>query len=252
MGYRPYVSCELSKLQGRMPHDARQSRVAIPRLAKIIPDMGVQGLQALVNAGTVQELQPGTQIFEQGSPHTRTSIIVEGLVRVYYVSPDGKESTLSYWSEGDIVGGPDLFGKSTHIWSGKALKRTLLLSLSGSCAHELARSHPEILWWCHTKLAEKLRWVSILYQLLGNENVRKRLARLLLLLCDSHGTPCGRGTLIRHWVKQADIATLVGSSRQWTNRALQDFRRMGLIDIKDRHIIVSNIKGLRDILEETY
>ncbi|CFX17968.1 protein of unknown function [Candidatus Filomicrobium marinum] len=220
-----------------------------PQDIAVLPDLSVEAREALFRAGELRILPAGSQLFEQESTHTHTSLILDGLVRVYYVSPSGKESTLSYWSAGDLVGGPDLFERAGHVWSGKTLSRTRLLSISGERAGSVARAHPEVLWWFHRSLTAKLRWVSILYQLLGTENVRERLARLLLLLCESYGEQCGQGTLIRYWVNQGDIATLIGSSRQWTNRGLQDFRRVGLIDIQDRHIIVIDIEGLQDLIE---
>ena len=69
-------------------------------------------------------LSPGQPLFEQGSLHTASYIVEEGLVRTYYMASSGREITLAYWSEGDLVGGPNFFGGGFHIWSGKAVRAT--------------------------------------------------------------------------------------------------------------------------------
>lgn len=203
--------------------------------------------EAFLKVAKHQVFPAGKILFEQEDRHRASYLILSGLVRIYYIGPSGREATLAYWEDGDLVGGPDLFGQLDHVWSGATRKETEVLSITGSELKILAQSHPSILWWVTSTLARKLRWLSLLFQLHGTERVPQRLSRLLLMLADTYGIAVGEGVLIRHWVNQGDLANLLGASRQWTNRALRQFEKQGLVSFRDRQIVIIDEASLRHV-----
>lgn len=58
----------------------------------------------------------GEGIFHQGAAHTGVWVIEDGRVRTFYTGPSGREITLAYWSPGQYVGGPEVFGRGRHVW----------------------------------------------------------------------------------------------------------------------------------------
>jgi CRP/FNR family transcriptional regulator, cyclic AMP receptor protein len=77
--------------------------------------------QALVlSYGQRRVVYRGKMLFVQGSPHEGIYFVETGRIRVFYTAPSGREITLAYWNPGNFVGGPDVFGPSTHLWSGAA------------------------------------------------------------------------------------------------------------------------------------
>src|SRR5262245_19455622 len=78
-----------------------------------------------------RKLTGGEHLFLQGDGHRGTYVIEKGLVRTYYTSPAGREVTLAYWLPGNLVGTPDLFGDSTHMWSGVAEADTEAIFIAG-------------------------------------------------------------------------------------------------------------------------
>ncbi|MCG8558558.1 MAG: Crp/Fnr family transcriptional regulator [Hyphomicrobiales bacterium] len=194
--------------------------------------------------------QPGQSLFEQGARHTHSYIIEEGLVRTYYTASSGREITMAYWSEGDLVGGPNFFGDGYHTWSGTVQRTTRVLAIRGRDLKQLAHHHPEIAFWMTNTLMFKLRWVSILFQLHGTESVRERLCKLILMLADIYGVGDRGRVLIKHRINQSDLATLVGASRQWTNKILSELQTLGLLGLEDRHIIICDLAGLQALIDD--
>lgn len=228
----------------RIAHCTVRSRKAdLDALAHLAP----AARDAFLERATSQVLPAGQLLFEQEAKHRASYLILTGLVRIYYVAPSGREVTLAYWEDGDFVGGPDLFGAVDHVWSGIARKQTRVLSVRGPDLKALAQRHPAILWWVTGALTRKLQWLSILFQLHGTEHVPQRLAKLLLLLADNYGIATEEGTLIRYWENQGDLATLLGASRQWTNRTLHEFERSRLLAFHNRHIVITNEPALRHL-----
>ncbi|MFB3078120.1 MAG: Crp/Fnr family transcriptional regulator, partial [Lysobacterales bacterium] len=164
--------------------------------------------------------EPGQSVFLQGSKHEYSYIIESGLIRTYYASESGREITLGHWSDGDLVGGPSVFGSGYHVWSGTATRRSRVLAISGSALREFASCNAQLYPWIVDVLSFKLHWLSILFQIHGTEQVQQRLVKLLLMLGDIYGEDGPDGTVIKHSITQSDLATLVGASRQWTNKVL--------------------------------
>lgn len=190
------------------------------------------------------KIHSGQTLFQQGSPHIRSYIVQDGLVRTYYTAATGREITLAYWSDGDLIGGPNFLGGGDHIWSATVVHQGEILSIEDSSLRHLAETDPEILRWIADTLSFKLVWLSILFQIHGTKSVRQRLAKLLVMLSDIYGEADDTGISIKHKISQTDLATLAGSSRQWTNRTLGEFKEDGLLDITNRRIRILDIERL--------
>lgn len=210
-------------------------------------DLPHQSAQDLLARCRPISVQAGQTLFHQGMPHVSSYLVQNGLVRTYYTAPTGREITLAYWSDGDLIGGPNFLGGGYHIWSATVVHMGSLLSIQDNALHELAETDPAILRWIADTLSFKLVWLSILFQIHGTQSVRQRLAKLLMMLCDIYGEPDDTGIVIRHKITQTDLATLAGSSRQWTNRTLGELKDEGLLDICNRKIRVLDPGRLNEI-----
>lgn len=195
-------------------------------------------------------VQAGQTIFRQGAVHRSSHIVQEGLVRTYYTAATGREITLAYWSEGDLIGGPNFLGGGHHIWNATVVGAGRMLSISDVDLRQLAESDPEILRWLTDILSFKLRWLSILFQIHGTESVRQRLAKLLMMLCEIYGEPDATGIVIKHRISQSNLATLAGASRQWTNRTLGELKDEGMLEISNRRIRILDLERLGAISSE--
>ena len=62
--------------------------------------------------------------FRQGAPHDGIHLIESGLIKSFYVSEDGRELTLGFWTAGHYVGAPQMFGGGQHAWTSQAAAPT--------------------------------------------------------------------------------------------------------------------------------
>jgi CRP/FNR family transcriptional regulator, cyclic AMP receptor protein len=205
----------------------------------------------MLNKSTALTFPRGSHLFVQGSRHAGTFFIRSGLVRTYYVSPDGKELTLAYWSVGDLLGAPDIFGNGmTHVWSGQAVEDTSVLVIDGADFAEIAIERPKLPSLARlviNTLIFKLKWMSILLQLQGTASVSVRLAHLLLKLSAMFGREQQGGTVIEHRFTQDDLANMIGATRQWVSVALRRLRRQGIVRFNRRQLIIQDHQALRRI-----
>lgn len=185
-----------------------------------------------------RHVRHNSTIFFQGQKHT-TFLIKDGLVRTFYVSPSGKEFTLAYWSEGDLIGGPYFFDdQRKNIWSAQAVGDCIVLAIEGAKLQRLVMRMPALASFVIDSLSFKLHWVSLLLQTLGTEFVYCRLAILLIRLSELYGEPCKEGIAIRHNFTQGDFAAMVGATRQWVSTALGRMQRDGIVRLHKRHLYI--------------
>jgi CRP-like cAMP-binding protein len=178
------------------------------------------------------------------------SFVVEsGLVRTYYTSSTGKEVTMSYWSEGDLIGGPNyLTADTAHVWSAQAVEDTVLWVLAAEDLESLVHTRPLIARFIIDSMTVKLFWVSSLLQAFGTQSVFLRLAHLMLKLAEVYGVPTRTGIAIRHHFTQEDLANMVGATRQWVSTTLRHFQRDNIVICRKRYLEIQNIDLLRRLV----
>lgn len=201
---------------------------------------------ALLAACTRKRIAKGGSVFTQGTLHTTTFIIARGLVRTYYISPTGREATLAYWSDGDLIGGPNMLTADTmHVWSARAVEDVEVWCIAAPDLERLVHARPAIARFVIDSLTLKLFWLSALVQAFGTQSVFLRLAHLLLKLADLYGTPTRNGVAIRHYFTQEDLANMVGATRQWVSITLRHFQRDGIVRCRKRQLEILKVEVLR-------
>lgn len=216
-----------------------------PRDVNILAALSDDECAALCAAATVRAHAPGAMVFRQGDPHDGIFIILSGQVRSFYAGPSGREITLAYWSPGNFVGGPEMFGQSPHVWSGQAVRHTQVLHVRGAELRRLMERVPRLAVALVEALVSKGKAYSALIHMLGTRSAAERLAQLLLLMADLDGRRTPEGIVIGRTLTQEDLAKMVGSTRQWVTTSLDRFREQGFIAIMPNKIVIADEDALR-------
>lgn len=199
----------------------------------------------VIDRGCRRRYRAGDHLFRQGEPHEGIYVIESGRVRSYYASPSGKEITLAYWTPGDFVGGPQIFGGGCHMWSSVAVSDSNALRIAGDDLRDLIREIPDLAVAVIDGLVHKSKCYSALLQLIGTRQMRARLAHLLLTLAERHGIVDQHdGLLIGSRFTHDELASMIGATRQWVSATMDQFESAGLITRKGDHIVVADRHGL--------
>ena len=216
-----------------------------PNYREFLDALSESSREAFAAACTERSLPANRLLFAQGEPHTDTFLVMDGLVRTYYLSPLGKEITLAFWPCGGLIGGPDFFGPTPHIWSARTVKPTTVWSLPGESLRALTRDDTGIAGAVMEVLGFKTHWISVLLQTFTTECVTDRLAHHLVRLGEMHGVEQENGLAIEHAFTQQDLASMVGATRQWVSMTLNQLQRAGLISLEGRTVIINDLEALR-------
>lgn len=208
------------------------------RPPSLLEHLSVADRTIVLSKATQRTLAPGELLFHQGDPHEGIVIVESGRVRSFYIAPSGREITLAYWLPGNFIGGPQLFGGGVHMWSAKAAHRTSITMFEGPVLRELARQLSDFAMGLIDALVFKATCYAALAQMLGTRSVAERLRQLLLYLADLHGIAEPDGTLIAAAFSHADLAHLVGATKQWVTVNLTKLQKAGVLSYKRRFIVI--------------
>jgi CRP/FNR family transcriptional regulator, cyclic AMP receptor protein len=200
----------------------------------------------VLKQGRRKVLNRGQTLFSQGAKHDGIFLIESGRIRVFYTSPQAREITLAYWHAGNFVGGPEVFGTGVHQWSGVASSNCAVVHLPGKELRTLAAEIPNLAIGLIEGLSFKGKCYSALAQMLGTRSITQRLAHLLLHLKELYGVADADGTVIAAAFTHADLAHMVGATRQWVTISLKRMQEKRIVLTKRSQIVVCR----PDILDE--
>jgi adenylate cyclase len=190
----------------------------------------------------------GAYLAREGEPANSVFVIEHGLVRVTRTSRHGRELVLRLLMVGDTVGELGVLDTAgTRTADAIAVEPTTCVILSKDDLQAAIRATPELgLRLLATLVAyvrrkdEELADVAFL-------DVPGRTARKLLELADRHGVKVAGGVRIGVRVPQAELAGMVGASRENVNRALSRLVTLGAVSIEQGHITILDAARLRSL-----
>jgi CRP-like cAMP-binding protein len=206
--------------------------------ANFLAQLSDEAWAVLRRKGTSIAITAGGSVFLQGDQHEGIWLIEDGVVRAFYAAPSGREITLAYWTAGHFVGGPEIFGGGQHVWSADVTQDCRLLYLPAAAIRGLIETQPSFALCLIEGLVAKGKCYSALAQMLGTRSVVERLAQLLVILAENHGRRDGNRLVIERKITHDQMATIVGSTRQWVTMTLDKFQKKGIISVARQSIVV--------------
>lgn len=224
--------------------DREAAPTALGRQPNILARLSHAQLEIVLACAERRRFAKGDTVFAQGQPHNGVFVIESGILRTYYVAPNGREITLMYWQPGNLVGTPEVVGQDVYRWSGLAMTPTEVLAFKCSTLRSLIAEIPAFALGIIEALEFKGKCFSVVIQMLGTMNVAERLAQALKTLADIHGKKGEDGIIIGAPFTHEALATLVGASRQWVTTELNNMERKGILRIQRRGIVITRVELL--------
>jgi CRP-like cAMP-binding protein len=210
----------------------------------VLDSLGEADRKRLLSIGRKKTFEPEEALWRQGDPHEGIYLINSGRIRSFYLAPSGREVTLAYWFAGNFVGGPELFGGTPHVWSSSAVQRSDTIFLPGPALRKLSLDSGPIAVALLDALAFKAKCYSAMAQMMGTRSAADRLQRLLIFLATVYGLKGDDGILVAASFTHAELAALIGSTRQWVTIQFAKLQQRGVLRYNRGIILILNLRAL--------
>jgi CRP/FNR family transcriptional regulator, cyclic AMP receptor protein len=184
-------------------------------------------------------------IFREGDPGQTFYLILSGSVAIVRIAADGRETILSILKERDFFGEMSIFDTAVRAASVRTLTDVEVGAIEREDFLALIDRSPRIGRLLVIALSERLRAANKLISATTSQDIRSRLASLLINLATNFGEPVPAGTRISLRLTNQEMANMIGTTRETVNRTLNRFWDERLIDMRTAHVVVVEAEKLR-------
>ncbi len=179
-------------------------------------------------------------------------LLASGRVRVHEPSTAGPDLTISMVEEGTVVGQTGFAARLSRALRVEALQPSTLLVLGWEDFEDLVFRNPKVGLKTIRLLSERLAVCEGRLSGLIRKEVPARLADLILRLSEHQGVVMGDGSRrIPTRYTHQQLASMVGSNREAVTRAFGRLRKAGTVEVRDRHIYVTDADALERIAKRS-
>lgn len=209
----------------------------VPLLAKLTgPD-----LKALAERGRVRRYVAGATIFQEGDRGDSLHVVIEGVVRVSVVSPRGEEATVALLGPGEFVGDLALLDGLPRSANAIATQQTKTLVVTRDDFRRWLAERPKASLALLEALSLRVRRTDEVLADLTFLDLPNRLAKRLLSLITEHPA---EGSTYSLRITQAQLASMLGVSRESVNKQLNEFERNGWVRLGRGSVTVLDAASL--------
>jgi CRP-like cAMP-binding protein len=216
----------LSDLQARFP------------MGSFLAGLTPKAASALLALGTTREFAPETVLIHEGDTSTHAFLLLDGCVKVTGTTPEGQLALLAIRVGGDLVGELAAMDGQPRIATVTTAGRVRARIVAQAEFRRCLAAMPEVALAVSSSVGAKLRWATRRRIDFGSREVRIRLARVLVELAASYGTPAGPHVKLGVSLTQPELAALVGAAEPTVHRALALLRRENIIETGYRRLCV--------------
>lgn len=168
-------------------------------------------------------------------------LVRSGRVKVSYLSPDGKEITVTILQPGDIY--------SMHSEaSATVLELAEIWYIGLDDFKAIVMQNPGLAVNLIRILGVILKDTNDALLNLAFKEVNSRLARLLLKMARETGVATDQGVVFEPGLTHEEIANMISSTRQTVTSIMNRFEKAGIIDVQKKRITVKNMEQLAEII----
>lgn len=207
----------------------------------------VATLENFFQSSRVFSYRKKTLIFRPNDTPGMVFYIKSGYVRVYRISEEGEELTLTILKPKDFF--PLSYGinSTANPYHLEAITALELWKAPQEQFLHFIKSNPEILYDLTTRILVRFDGVLSRMENLLFRNASVKVAATLLMCAKGYGEEHHGNTLVQVPLTHRDIAALVGITRETTSLEMKKLEKKGLLMKSGRFIIIKDLKRLESL-----
>ncbi len=183
-------------------------------------------------------------IFNEGDDGDGFYVVLSGTVKVFKVSPEGKEQILHIFSVGEPFGEVPVFSGKPFPASAQALAKSRLAFFPKTEFVRLIAGNPSLALNMLAVLSMRLRQFTVQVENLSLKEVPGRLASYLLLLAAEQAS-----TRVTLPISKGQLASLLGTIPETLSRIFAKMNTRGFITVDRQDITIHDLAGLEALSE---
>jgi len=183
----------------------------------------------------------GRTVFTEGEEANGFYIVADGKVKIYKVSPEGKEQIFHIYGPGSPFGEVPVFSEGRFPANAQTILKSHLLFLPRTAFVGLISENPSLSLNMLAVLSKRLRQFTVQIENLSLKEVPGRLASYLIYLSEERDTK----EEVTLSISKGQLASLLGTIPETLSRIFAKMTDQGLIEVMGRDIRLVDWDGLK-------
>ena len=205
-------------------------------------------IKRLADIAVIKVFKRGEIIFSEGEEATGFYIVLTGRVKIFKLSPEGKERVLHIIGFQEPFAEVPVFAGQKYPAHAQALEEGKMLFFPRAKFVGLISEGPDLAMKMLAVLSMRLRQFARLIEELSLKEVPQRLASYLLYLADREEKPVSEVDLD---ISKSLLANVLGTAPETLSRIMARMSEDGFIAVKGRSIHLVDRKALEDLASGT-
>ncbi|SDO21535.1 Crp/Fnr family transcriptional regulator [Alkalicoccus daliensis] len=204
-----------------------------------------ESMQELHQLMSIQTFTAGGMLFNREDTAGYLFYIMDGEVKIYKETADDKEYVLSFMSTGDIFGELNSFTQHRYHFNAVAEIESKIGVICNKRLEERMEQNPRL-------SGEFLKWSSMMEQIaraklqdLTFYGKKGAVCSTLIRLVNSYGRQEGSVVKIKKKLKNGELGSYIGSSRENVNRILASLKKEGVISQEEGCLVINDLEYLK-------
>ena len=202
-------------------------------------------LLEIENLAVEKKYSRGENIFSEGDDGDGFYLVVEGQVKIYKVSADGKEKILHIFGPGEPFGEVPVFTGRAFPANAESLSKSLLLFFPKNSFVDMIANNPSLALAMLGVLSMRLREFTVQIEHLALKEVPGRLASYLIYVSGEQES----AKSIQLDISKGQLASLLGTIPETLSRIFSKMSSRGLIEVEGKTIWLLDKEGLEELAE---
>jgi CRP/FNR family cyclic AMP-dependent transcriptional regulator len=185
-----------------------------------------------------KKVSKGEILLFEGDTVDALHFVIEGVVKVYKTSADGKEQILQIIRPGESYNDVPVFSGEVNLASAEAMSNANVCTVKKNDIENILKEYPQVAMNIIQILSQRVVHLVSLVEDLSFRNVTGRVAKVLLEYA-------GDGSDDKPRLTQQEMAAMIGTAREMVGRSLKTLEEEGSIRMERNRVIITNKQMLQ-------
>ncbi len=192
-------------------------------------------------------VEKGEYLFREGEEADRLFLVLSGKVQISKITFDGRELNLRICGGNDICGELTLFTDTPrYLFNAFVIEDSEVAIIQQSVLEKEMFKNGTLAYEFMKWMSDHFRRTMTKFRDLVLHGKKGALYSTLIRMTNSYGVPKEDGILIDLALTNQKLGDFCGTSRESTNKILNDLKRKGIISLHKGKIIIHDLQYLRN------
>ena len=202
-------------------------------------------LHAIKQIAVEKKVNKGEAIFSEGDEGKGFFVVLEGRVKIYKVSAEGKEQILHIFGQGQPFGEVPVFAGQKFPANAQAISKGRVLFFPRTAFVALITENPSLSLNMLAIMSSKLREFTVQIENLSLKEIPARLASYLIYLADEQQSD----DTVTLGISKGQLASILGTIPETLSRIFAKLSGQGLIRVQGPRIALLDREALQGLAE---